>query len=256
MRLRDEAMAAVRIRTIDGIRTAAEALRDTVAGLTGLRVHITHNIAASTPMTDAAGEILAGSVFHDPDRAAWWLYPHFALRSPLAMACRFEAEPFWCNAEGIHSPTPNQLLNSIDLSNFEERALTRAAIVAPIHLPFGEIGAASFLSPNVNTVDLADHFEAYGEILALLARIFVASYVKVTERRPTEVGSVNLSKREAECLRWAAAGKTNDEIAIILGLKRTTIRFHIRTAAQKLNAVNRDQALFRAAQLGFLGTLR
>ena len=65
-----------------------------------------------------------------------------------------------------------------------------------------------------------------------------------------------LSKREVECLRWAAAGKTNDEIAIILGLKRTTIRFHIRTAAQKLNAVNRDQALFKAAQLGFLGNNR
>ena len=57
-------------------------------------------------------------------------------------------------------------------------------------------------------------------------------------------------------MRWAAAGKTNDEIAMIVDLKRTTIRFHIRSAAQKLDAVNRDQALFKAAQLGFLGTLR
>jgi DNA-binding CsgD family transcriptional regulator len=65
-----------------------------------------------------------------------------------------------------------------------------------------------------------------------------------------------LTKREVECLRWAAAGKTNDEIATIINLKRTTIRFHIRAAAQKLDAVNRDQALFKAAQLGFLGTLR
>jgi len=48
-----------------------------------------------------------------------------------------------------------------------------------------------------------------------LARIFVASYVKVTERRAPEFGAVNLTKREVECLRWAAAGKTNDEIATI-----------------------------------------
>ncbi|MDD1451359.1 helix-turn-helix transcriptional regulator [Sphingomonas sp. H160509] len=67
---------------------------------------------------------------------------------------------------------------------------------------------------------------------------------------------VALTKREVECLRWAGAGKTNDDIAIILGLKRTTIRFHIRSAAQKLDAVNRDQALFKAAQLGFLGKVR
>lgn len=93
-------------------------------------------------------------------------------------------------------------------------------------------------------------------MLGLLARIFVSSYVKITERRTAQVANVTLTKREVKCLRWAAAGKTNDEIAMILGLKRTTIRFHIRTAAQKLDAVNRDQTLFKAAQLGFLATLR
>ena len=154
-----------------------------------------------------------------------------------------------------HSLTPNLLLASLDLSNFEQRALTRAAIVAPIHLPFGQIGAASFLSPD-SQERIERQFAKYGEVLALLARIFVASYVKVTERRPRPISARSPAKREVECLRWAAAGKTNEEIAIIIGLKRTTIRFHIRTAAQKLDAVNRDQALFHAAQLGFLGTLR
>jgi DNA-binding CsgD family transcriptional regulator len=256
VRLGDEALAAVRIHGTDGIRSAAEALRDMVAGLTGLRTNVTHNIASPSPMLDGAGEVLAATVFKDEDRPSWWLYPQFALTSPLAMACRFEAEPFWCNALGVRGLTPNLLLSSLDLSYFEERALTRAAIVAPIHLPFGQIGAASFLSPNTALDDLSGPFAKHAEVLALLARIFVASYVKVTERRAPEFGAVHLSKREVECLRWAAAGKTNEEIAMILGLKRTTIRFHIRTAAQKLDAVNRDQALFKAAQLGFLATLR
>jgi len=256
MRLGDEALAAVRIHSRDGIRQAAEALRDAVWAIAGLRVNITHNIASSAPMRDEDGAVLAETIFRDEARPAWWRDPHFALTSPLPAACRFEAEPFWCNADGIHSLTPNLLLNSLDLSHFEERALTKAAIVAPIHLPFGQIGAASFLSPDLETTDLGALFTDFAEVLALLARIFVASYVKVTERRAPEFGAVNLSKREAECLRWAAAGKTNEEIATILGLKRTTIRFHIRTAAQKLDAVNRDQALFKAAQLGFLATLR
>jgi DNA-binding CsgD family transcriptional regulator len=256
MRLGEEALAAVRIHSTSGIRAAAEALRDSVGTITGLLVNVTHNIASSAPMRDESGAVLAETVFRDDARPAWWRYPHFALTSPLPAACRFEAEPFWCNAKGIHAPTINLLLNSIDFHNFEERALTRAAIVAPIHLPFGQIGAASFLSPDTEVTDLGAQFEAFAEVLALLARIFVASYVKVTERRAPGVGAVSLTKREAECLRWAAAGKTNDEIATILGLKRTTIRFHIRTAAQKLDAVNRDQALFKAAQLGFLATLR
>jgi DNA-binding CsgD family transcriptional regulator len=207
-------------------------------------------------MRDGDGLVLAETVFRAEGRPEWWRFPHFALTSPLATACRFEAEPFWCNGDGARVLTPNLLLNALDLSRFEERALTRAAIVVPIHLPFGQIGAASFVSPDPEVRELGDLFDQFAEVLALLARIFVASYVKVTERRPPEFGAITLSKREVECLRWAAAGKTNEEIATILGLKRTTIRFHIRVAAQKLDAVNRDQALFKAAQLGFLATLR
>ena len=90
----------------------------------------------------------------------------------------------------------------------------------------------------------------------LYARIFVQGYVKVTARRRPGLSGASLSKREVECLRWAAAGKTNDEIGLILGLQRTTVRFHIRSASRKLDAVNRDQTLFKAAQLGFLGMLR
>jgi len=256
MEIADPVLNAVRITAASGIRAAAEALRDAVAERTGLRVAVTDNIASASPMRDADGAILASDVFGAEADECWWTTPHLALTSPLPMACRFESEPFWCNAAGIHTRTANPLLANFDLRRFRERALTSAAIVAPIHLPFGQIAAASFLSPDHEIDDLSAEFAEHGEALALLARVFVSSYVKATERRSAAVGAIMLSKREVECLRWAAAGKTNDEIAIILGLKRTTIRFHIRTAAEKLNAVNRDQALFKAAQLGFLGTLR
>jgi len=257
MRIAEETLAAVRIDAPSRTRPAAEALRDTVADLAGLRVAVTHNIASTAPMRDADGAILASEVFGDDDEQShWWQLPQLGLTSPLPMACRFEGEPFWCNAHGIRARSTNLMLAALDLSKFRERALTSAAIVAPIHLPFGQIAAASFLSPDPAVDDLSVAFDAHGETLALLARIFVSSYVKATEQRPARVAAIALTKREVECLRWAAAGKTNDEIATILGLKRTTIRFHIRTAAEKLEAVNRDQALFKAAQLGFLGTLR
>jgi len=61
-----------------------------------------------------------------------------------------------------------------------------------------------------------------------------------------------LSKREVECLRWAAIGKTDFEISMIMGVSHATVRFHLRNAAAKLNAVNRGQTLFKAAQLGFI----
>ena len=34
---------------------------------------------------------------------------------------------------------------------------------------------------------------------------------------------------------------------------RATVRFHIHNAATKLDAVNRSQTVFKAAQLGYIG---
>jgi len=248
---------AVRVSDPADIRPAAEALRGMVDQLCGLRTAVSHNIAIADPMRDEAGAILASDVFgfNESEDARWWQFPQLALSSPLASACRVEAEPFWCNAHGFHTRVPNPLLDALDLSDFRARALTAAAVVVPIHLPFGQIGAASFLSHDREQDDLSHEFSKFSDTLAVYARLFVHSYVKVTVRVRPGIAGASLSKREVECLRWAAAGKTNEEIGLILGLQRTTVRFHIRSASRKLDAVNRDQTLFKAAQLGFLGMM-
>lgn len=58
-----------------------------------------------------------------------------------------------------------------------------------------------------------------------------------------------LSMREIECLRWAAAGKSSDEIAIILGISVYTVSSYFKTATKKLDSVNRMQAIARAMRL-------
>ncbi|MEA3533742.1 helix-turn-helix transcriptional regulator [Rhizobium sp. CC-YZS058] len=58
-----------------------------------------------------------------------------------------------------------------------------------------------------------------------------------------------LSAREVECLRWAAAGKSSDEIAIILDISAYTVSSYFKSAARKLDAVNRMQAIARAMRL-------
>lgn len=252
-----DALARFRIGDLVGIRPAAEALRDAVADLCGLRTAVCHDIAVSQPMRDADGAVLASDVFgFVGEDARWWQFPQLALSSPLTSACRVESEPFWCNEHGFRTQAPNPLLDVLDLSNFRERSLASAAIVVPIHLPFGQIAAASFLSPDPEVHDLSEQFDSCADTLALYVRTFVRGYAKVTQVRYLGLAGVKLSKREVECLRWAAAGKTNDEIGVILGLQRTTVRFHIRAASQKLDAVNRDQTLFKAAKLGFLGMMR
>jgi DNA-binding CsgD family transcriptional regulator len=186
----------------------------------------------------------------DEDR--WWTRPRIALDSPLTAACRYASEPFWCNAEGLRSKAPNLFLAKIDLANFAARALTPAAMVVPVHLPFGQVGAVSFTPVDPCVTDLASAFEAFGDALGVYARTFVASYVPVMCQAQRLPAASRLSKREVECLTWAAMGKTDQEIGSILRRSRATVRFHIHNASCKLDAVNRSQTVFKAAQLGYI----
>ncbi|HEX2255765.1 MAG TPA: LuxR family transcriptional regulator [Afifellaceae bacterium] len=58
-----------------------------------------------------------------------------------------------------------------------------------------------------------------------------------------------LSRREIECLQWAALGKTDDEISGILGLSRLTISSYIKSARYKLGCINRVSAVAKAIKL-------
>lgn len=242
------------VRSAEDIRGAAETLHSAAMSLARLRTAACANIASKEPMVDARGALLATEVFGwTGARLHWWENPRLALTSPLTAACRYESEPFWCNKDGIHVRPPNPLLDDLDLHDFFRRAMTEAAIVVPVHLPFGQIGVVSFSPDESGRTDLSAEFEAHADVLELYARKFICGYVKVMNRQRCIQPDVRLSKREVECLRWAALGKTDQEIAAIISRSSATIRFHIHNAALKLDAVNRSQAVFKASQLGYLG---
>lgn len=250
----DARLRAVTIPTLDDVHDAAVALRDIAAELGGLRVAACDNISSKAPMVDAEGNVLASDVWGwTGDDERWWADETLALHSPLPHACRYESEPFWVNAQGFRTRAPNTYLRDIDLTNFERRALCKASIVIPVYLPFGQIGAVSFGCADRTRDDLSAEFEAHADELGLYSRAFVSSYVKAMRKRKWVPGDCLLSKREVECLRWAAVGKTDKEISLILSRSHGTIRFHINNAGEKLGAVNRSQAVFKAAQLGYLG---
>lgn len=252
----EKVLDRLNIRTLADVRPAAEALHAATMALAGLRAAAAANIASKQPMVDGNGEVLASKVFGwSGPGPRWWETPQLALFSPITTACRYESEPFWCNKLGIHTRHYNCYIAALDLDNFIKRALTAAAIVVPIHLPFGQIGAVSFEPPDRQKTDLSQEFEQHADVLELYSRKFICGYVKVMMKQRTVQSDVRLSKREVECLRWAALGKTDQEIATIIRRSCATIRFHIHNAAVKLDAVNRSQTVFKATQLGYLGAV-
>lgn len=68
----------------------------------------------------------------------------------------------------------------------------------------------------------------------------------------SQATAVNLTQREHECLRWAAAGKTSWETPRILRCSESTVNFHIRNIINKLKVSNRSQAVARALAQGLI----
>ena len=71
--------------------------------------------------------------------------------------------------------------------------------------------------------------------------------VETDDANPTGAGLMplfpGLTEREAEVLHWVAMGKTNPEVASILGLSEFTIKNHLHRIFRKMDVSNRAQAV-------------
>jgi DNA-binding CsgD family transcriptional regulator len=63
---------------------------------------------------------------------------------------------------------------------------------------------------------------------------------------------VELSKREEECLIWAARGKTYHDIARILNLSFASVKTYLDTARHKLSCINLTHAVAVAIATGVI----
>jgi DNA-binding CsgD family transcriptional regulator len=128
-------------------------------------------------------------------------------------------------------------------------------ITVPIMLPKGRIAMVTWLGPQSLDEAATVLRAAQPELLAsghLFMRAFDREFGE--DRVATEQASY-LTPREADCLRLAAQGFRDAEIARLSGLAATTVRFHLDNVVRKFGAANRIQAIAVAAQLGLLGAI-
>ncbi len=128
---------------------------------------------------------------------------------------------------------------------------SKQALMVPVRGPLGD---RSFLIVSTNEYD-AD-WRAKRRSLArnlLLVAQYVHQHAMVEAGvYNTHDGDIRLAPREAECLHWAAAGKTVEDIATILNISRRVTRAYLDGARHKLNASNIAHAVARAISLGLV----
>jgi DNA-binding CsgD family transcriptional regulator len=235
----------------------AEALAREIVGAGG-RVGLPFTAAAADigsphPPVGSDGRPLAETVFRwiDPE-LRYWEDHGFALRAAFIHAARACSEPYYFAKGRFASWRPNRALAAITQEGPIETYGVGAAIVAPVYLPRGVIGAVVWATPD-DAFDVGAAFAEHAAALHILALRFVATYedaVAGSDRTPAR-----LTRREIQCLKWAAAGKTDAQIADLVAISLPTVRFHITNAARRLGVAGRSQAIQRASTLGYIGAL-
>jgi LuxR family transcriptional regulator len=118
---------------------------------------------------------------------------------------------------------------------------------------FDGTGAGSLLTL-ARSGDALSRKELDSKALQLNWLVSVAheGFTRVFNASDTRRGKGLLTRREIDVLKWAAEGKTTEDIASILGISDGTVKFHTANAMQKLNCTNRISAVARALRAGLL----
>ncbi len=215
-------------------------------------IAVSADLSSPDPMVDAAGRAYAETLFQwvDP-KLEYWKDRGFALKSPFVQAARFMAEPFYYAQGRLMTWRPSSSLDAIDATAATRDHGVGSAIVAPAYLPGGVIGAVVWASPDAD-LDVATVFAAWAGPLHARVLRFMSAYHDARGELPSPA-ALRLTRREIQCLKWAAAGKTDQAIADLVHISAPTVRFHLKNAAAKLRVVGRSQAVREAAALGYVG---
>ncbi len=112
--------------------------------------------------------------------------------------------------------------------------------------PTGQVLSVRMLTaePRIRTADRP--------LLETLAIVFSTLRHRFHEQEIDVPLNPTLTRREAECLRWAAQGLHDYEIAERLGISGHTVRNHMQNTMRKLGVSSRLAAYYRALTLGAL----
>lgn len=107
------------------------------------------------------------------------------------------------------------------------------------------LGADDYLVKPVSLKDLLAAMNARFE----KAKLTSGRATKPTFESSKPLESLGLTPREAEVLLWAAQGKTNAEIGLILEASTATVKKHVEHILEKLGVENRQSAAVRALEI-------
>ena len=97
-----------------------------------------------------------------------------------------------------------------------------------------------------------EEFKISNMVKLQLISVLIDSAASVNLKLITTPAPVKLSKREEQCLIWAARGKTYQDISDILNISFGSVKSYLDTARHKLNCINLTHAVAVAIATGVI----
>jgi DNA-binding CsgD family transcriptional regulator len=179
-----------------------------------------------------------------------WSRRGFGQHCPVARRCGTATAPFlWsCDPQRTDTAWEGLTAEQHEVMDYYGRFMN-GCVTVPVRLNAGSVGYVSWCSRD--HVDLERRFHETFSSVYMLSHTFIrhVESLAVAEQPPPEN---TLTARERECLTWAARGKSEEEIGMIIQRSRETVHFHVRNAVTKLDAGNRTHAVAIACTRGLI----
>lgn len=202
----------------------------------------------------ASGEFVALRMGWSADYLSHWVDQRLALSCPVVRRCARSMEAFVWESDPDGEAWRDEALSDAQRNTLcAYRECADGAVTVPVHRPGGRTGYVSWFGRDPAALRRR-YRDTYRET-CLISHAFIAhadALESAGRRQHARATADTLSPRELECLNWAARGKTEEDIAQILGRSRETVHFHLNNALRKLNASTRSHAVAIACALGLI----
>ncbi|SIR40183.1 Autoinducer binding domain-containing protein [Paracoccus thiocyanatus] len=178
-----------------------------------------------------------------PDISSWsssdvdsYVDSGFLGRDPLLHYVKGNKAPLFWNQDFIRRSQVHDYADMI-----VERNILGGATV-PLPAPRGKFSAITFLSLQALPAAPSQCAEL-AKVIGHVSLAKLSQFDNLSLERPSQAGKLKqLTGKQIEVLKWLSTGKTNHEIAGIMGLPRRQIDYHVSEILQKLGVATRVQA--------------
>lgn len=185
------------------------------------------------------------SVISDEWHAHYVKQAYFQIDPRIHHCARHATPLLWDSTEHYEHPRAMQMMR-------ETRDFGRqGGIYAPTHSMDGHFSVICVGLRQVPKAEATDVLRHAAPLLPALAAHAHEALLRLLPGGPRP--KTVLTRRERECLQWAAAGKTSWEIGLVLHIAERTVNFHLNNAMAKLSCHSRQHAIATALMQGLIG---